>query len=33
MRALYTLGILLYTLGIRVVAMFGHHKARLMVQG
>ena len=33
MRAIYTIGIWLYTLGIRTAALFGHEKARLMVQG
>lgn len=33
MRILYTLGIYLYTLGIRVAALFGHTKARQMVEG
>ena len=33
MRLLYTVGIWFYTLGIRVAALFGHAKARLMVQG
>lgn len=33
MRTFYTLGIYLYTLGIRLAALFGHRNARLMVQG
>ena len=33
MRLLYTIGIWFYTLGIRVVALFGHKKAQLMVKG
>ena len=33
MRKLYILGIYLYTLGIRLAALFGHRNARLMVQG
>ena len=33
MRLFYTIGIYLYTLGIRVAALFGHEKARLMVRG
>jgi 3-deoxy-D-manno-octulosonic-acid transferase len=33
MRLIYTIGIWVYTLGIRVVALFGHEKARLMVNG
>lgn len=33
MRIFYTLGIHLYTLGIRLAALFGHRNARLMVQG
>ena len=33
MRLIYTIGIWFYTLGIRVVALFGHEKARLMVNG
>lgn len=33
MRKLYTLGIYLYTLGLRLAALFGHRNARLMVQG
>ena len=33
MRIIYTIGIYCYTFGIRVVALFGHEKARLMVQG
>ena len=33
MRLLYTIGIVCYTLGIRAAALFGHAKARLMVQG
>ena len=33
MRTIYTIGIYFYTLGIRVAALFGHEKARLMVRG
>ncbi len=33
MRIFYTIGIWLYTAGIRCAALFGHGKARLMVQG
>ena len=33
MRILYTIGIWFYTLGIRIAALFGHEKARLMVNG
>ena len=33
MRLLYTFGIWFYTLGIRIAALFGHDKARLMVAG
>ena len=33
MRAFYTIGIWFYTLGIRLAALFGHSKARLMVKG
>ena len=33
MRILYTLGIYLYTLGIRIAALCGHTKARQMVKG
>ena len=33
MRLLYSLGIWFYTLGIRLAALFGHTKARLMVDG
>ncbi|MCR5445920.1 MAG: 3-deoxy-D-manno-octulosonic acid transferase [Bacteroidales bacterium] len=33
MRTLYSIGIWLYTLGIRMAALFGHAKARLMVAG
>lgn len=33
MRLLYTIGIWFYTMGIRVAALFGHRKAKLMVQG
>ena len=33
MRILYTLGIYLYTLGIRLAALFGHRNARLMARG
>ena len=33
MRVLYTIGIWFYTLGIRVAALFGHAKARLMING
>ncbi len=33
MRLLYTIGISLYTFGIRVAALFGHRNARLMVKG
>ena len=33
MRVLYTLGIYLYTLGIRLAALFGHRNARLMARG
>lgn len=33
MRLLYSIGIWFYTLGIRVAALCGHGKARLMVQG
>lgn len=33
MRIIYTIGIYCYTFGIRVAALFGHEKARLMVQG
>ncbi len=33
MRIIYTIGICFYTLGIRVAALFGHSKARLMVDG
>lgn len=33
MRFFYTIGIYLYTLGIRVAALLGHGKARLMVEG
>ncbi len=33
MRVLYTIGIWFYTLGIRAVALFGHEKARQMVEG
>lgn len=33
MRLIYTLGIYLYTLGIRAAALCGHRNARLMVQG
>ena len=33
MRTLYSIGIWLYTLGIRMAALFGHAKARLMVVG
>ncbi len=33
MRALYTIGIWFYTLGVRIAALFGHEKARQMVHG
>ena len=33
MRILYTIAIHLYSLGIRLAALFGHTKARQMVQG
>ena len=33
MRVLYTIGILLYSLGVRVAAIFGHAKAMLWVKG
>ena len=33
MRVIYTIGIGLYTLGIRMAALFGHSKARQMVEG
>jgi 3-deoxy-D-manno-octulosonic-acid transferase len=33
MRIFYTIGIWFYTLGIRLAALFGHSKARLMVDG
>ncbi len=33
MRLIYTIGIWLYTLGIRIAAIFGHTKARQMVEG
>lgn len=33
MRLLYTIGIYLYTFGIRIAALCGHEKARLMVRG
>ena len=33
MRVLYTIGIWFYTLGVRVAALFGHEKARQMVDG
>ncbi len=33
MRLFYTIGIWFYTLGIRLAALFGHEKARLMVSG
>ncbi len=33
MRLIYTIGIRLYTIGIRMAAFFGHKKARLMVKG
>ncbi len=33
MRVLYTIGIWFYTLGIRLAAVFGHEKARQMVEG
>ncbi len=33
MRVLYTIGIWFYTFGIRLVAFFGHEKARQMVKG
>ena len=33
MRLLYTIGVWGYTLGIRIAALFGHKKARLMVEG
>ena len=33
MRVFYTIGIWFYTLGIRLAALFGHSKARLMVKG
>lgn len=33
MLLFYTIGIWFYTLGIRLVALFGHEKARLMVRG
>lgn len=33
MRIIYTIGIWFYTLGIRLAALFGHSKARLMVDG
>lgn len=33
MRTLYSIGIWFYTLGIRMAALFGHTKARLMVAG
>ena len=33
MRIIYTIGIWFYTLGIRLAALFGHKKARQMVQG
>ncbi len=33
MRLLYTIGIGLYTFGVRLAALFGHGKARLMVRG
>ena len=33
MKVFYTIGIAFYTLGIRVAALFGHEKARLMVKG
>ena len=33
MRVIYTIGIWFYALGVRIAALFGHAKARLMVQG
>lgn len=33
MRAIYTIGIWFYTLGVRLAALFGHRNARLMVNG
>ena len=33
MRVLYTIGILLYSLGVRVAALFGHAKAMQWVKG
>ena len=33
MRIIYTIGIWFYVLGVRVAALFGHEKARLMVNG
>ena len=33
MRIIYTIGICFYTLGIRLAALFGHEKARQMVEG
>ena len=33
MRVFYTIGIFLYTLGIRIAALFGHKNASLMVKG
>ena len=33
MRTIYTIGIFFYTLGIRLAALFGHEKARQMVEG
>ena len=33
MRIFYTIGVWFYTLGIRLAALFGHSKARLMVDG
>ena len=33
MRLIYTIGIWFYTLGVRLAALFGHEKARQMVEG
>ena len=33
MRVLYTIGILLYSLGVRLAALFGHAKAMKWVEG
>ena len=33
MRVIYTIGIWFYAFGVRIAALFGHAKARLMVQG